>query len=147
MSSTFTIIDATNLITGRLASVVAKKLLNGETVAVVNAEKAVLSGKRLTKLKEMELFFEIVGRGNPKYGPRHPRRPDTMLKRVIRGMLPRDKPRGRSALKNLRVYVGVPPAANGKRFLTIEEASATKLRCSYISLGDVTKEIGWKGVP
>lgn len=146
VSSAFTIIDATNLVAGRLASIVAKKLLNGEKVAVVNAEKAVFSGKKPTKVEEMKLFLEIVGRGNPKYGPRHPRRPDTILKRMVRGMLPREKPKGIQALKNLRVYVGVPMEAGGNQFQTFQEASADKLKCSYVSIGEIAKEVGWKGV-
>ena len=42
------IIDATNLLVGRLATVVAKKALLGGKIDIVNAEKAIISGpKRL----------------------------------------------------------------------------------------------------
>ena len=40
------VIDATNKIAGRLASIVAKLLLIGEEVIILNAEKAVISGKK-----------------------------------------------------------------------------------------------------
>jgi len=40
------IIDATNLIAGRLATFVAKKALLGEEIEIVNSEKAVLTGKK-----------------------------------------------------------------------------------------------------
>ncbi len=141
-----TIIDASNLIVGRLASVVAKRLLNGEKIAIVNAEKSVFSGRKASKLEEFKEYLKIVGRTNPKYGPKHPRRPDTILRRVIRGMLPMDKAKGREAFKRLRVYIGVPPDTPKKEFQTIVEASASKLKHGYVYLGKIAEEIGWKGV-
>ncbi len=39
-----TVVDASGLILGRAASVIAKRLLNGESIVVVNAEKAVVTG-------------------------------------------------------------------------------------------------------
>lgn len=140
-----TLIDASNLILGRLASHVAKRLLSGERVEIINAEGAVLSGSRRAKIAERRKFFEIVGRGNPRHGPRHPRRPDTMLKRVIRGMLPMDKAKGLQALKALRVHVACPPEITGKGIITLPDASATKLNCQFIGLGELSKESGWKG--
>ncbi|RLI06236.1 50S ribosomal protein L13, partial [Candidatus Bathyarchaeota archaeon] len=38
------VIDASGLILGRMASIVAKRLLEGEQIEIVNAEKAVVSG-------------------------------------------------------------------------------------------------------
>jgi ribosomal protein L13 len=46
------VIDATGLILGRMASHIAKRLLQGEKIIVVNAEKAAISGKRLSIVKE-----------------------------------------------------------------------------------------------
>ncbi|RLI36579.1 hypothetical protein DRO60_05575, partial [Candidatus Bathyarchaeota archaeon] len=42
----WTVIDATGLVLGRMASIVAKRLLMGERIAIINAEKAVISGKK-----------------------------------------------------------------------------------------------------
>ncbi|MFQ5997718.1 MAG: 50S ribosomal protein L13 [Candidatus Bathyarchaeia archaeon] len=144
-----TLIDASNLIVGRLASHVAKRLLLGDRIAIVNAEVSVFSGRRRAKIAEYEKFFEVVGRGNPRHGPRHPKRPDTILKRIIRGMLPMDKSKGMRAFKALRVYVGYPSEiaehAGGAR-ITVPDASATKLNCQSIALGDLSKEFGWKGI-
>ena len=39
------IINAEDAIIGRLASIVAKRLLSGEQIVIVNAEKALISGK------------------------------------------------------------------------------------------------------
>ncbi len=40
------IIDATGATLGRLGTKTAKRLLNGEEIAVINSEKAIISGKK-----------------------------------------------------------------------------------------------------
>jgi len=133
-----TIIDAKGLILGRMASVVAKRLLNGEKIIIVNAGDAVISGNRLRIIREAHDFLQI---GHPGKGPLHPRRPDTIVKRTIRGMLPYKKPRGREALKRLRVYIGVPEELKGISMETIPEADVKKLRGSYITVSELAQAI------
>ena len=141
MSSNNTIIiDAKGLILGRMASIIAKRLLQGESVIVVNAEKAAISGKRLQIVKEAKTFLEV---GHPRKGPFHQRRPDRIVRRTIRGMLPRRKPKGMAAFKRLRVYLGAPAEFENKEIQTILEASADKLKSPYITVGELAKEIGW----
>ena len=134
------IIDATELILGRMASIVAKRLLQGERIVIVNAERAIISGKRLSRVKEAKTFLEV---GHPGKGPFHPRRPNQILRRTIRGMLPRKKPKGQEAYKRLRVFVGAPEEFKGEETQTIPDADAGKLKCPYIALGELAKEIGW----
>ncbi len=134
-----TIIDAKGLILGRMASSVAKRLLQGETVIVVNAEKAAISGKRLQIVKDAKTFLEV---GHPRKGPFHQRRPDRIVRRTIRGMLPRQKPKGLQAFKRLRVYLGVPLEVERKELQTVLEASTDKLKSPYITVGELAKEIG-----
>ncbi|TET25104.1 MAG: 50S ribosomal protein L13 [Candidatus Bathyarchaeum sp.] len=134
-----TIIDAKGLILGRMASSVAKRLLQGETVIVVNAEKAAISGKRLQIVKAAKTFLEV---GHPRKGPFHQRRPDRIVRRTIRGMLPRQKPKGLQAFKRLRVYLGVPLEVEDKEIQTVLEASTDKLKSPYITVGELAKEIG-----
>jgi large subunit ribosomal protein L13 len=134
-----TIIDAKGLILGRMASSVAKRLLQGETVIVVNAEKAAISGKRLQIVKAAKTFLEV---GHPRKGPFHQRRPDRIVRRTIRGMLPRQKPKGLQAFKRLRVYLGVPLEVERKELQTVLEASTDKLKSPYITVGELAKEIG-----
>ncbi|MGP3704660.1 MAG: 50S ribosomal protein L13 [Candidatus Bathyarchaeota archaeon] len=141
-----TIIDASGLIMGRLASIVAKRLLNGEKIAIVNAEKAVISGEKRSIVREFKKFLEIGSVVNPKYGPIHPRRPDGILRRVVRGMLPMDKAKGREAFKRLKVYINIPPEVSGRKIETIPEVSISKLKGKYVHLGLIAKEIGWKEV-
>jgi len=134
------VIDAKGLILGRMASIIAKRLLQGETIVIVNAEKAAISGKRLSKVREAKTFLEV---GHPGKGPYHPRRPDRIVRRTIRGMLPRKKPKGQQAYKRLKVYLSTPPELKNKEVQTILEASAERLRCPYITVGELAKEIGW----
>lgn len=136
-----TTIDAKGLILGRMASKVAKRLLTGERINIVNAEEAVISGKRLSTIREAKDFLEV---GHFRKGPFHPRRPDAIVKKVIRGMLPRKKPRGRAALKRLRVYIGVPQELRGEERETISEADARNLRGPYIKVSELARNIGWK---
>jgi large subunit ribosomal protein L13 len=140
MSSNNTIIvDAKGLILGRLASNVAKLLLQGETVIILNAEKAAISGKKQQIVQEAKEFLEV---GHPRKGPIHPRRPDKIVSRTVRGMLPRRKPKGVAAYKRLRVYLGAPLEFEDKKIQTIPEASADKLKSPYITVGALAKEIG-----
>ena len=137
---TSVIIDAKGLILGRMASTVAKRLLQGETIMIVNAEKAAISGKRLQIVDEAKTFLEV---GHPRKGPLHPRRPDRIVRKTIRGMLPYRKPKGRDAFKRLKVYLGAPKELEGKETQTILDARAEKLKSPYITVGELAKEIGW----
>lgn len=138
-SNTSVIIDAKGLILGRMASNVAKLLLEGEKVVILNAEKAAISGKKQHIVTDAKTFLEV---GHPRKGPYHPRRPDKIVSRTIRGMLPRRKPKGIQAFKRLRVYLGVPVEFEGKNIQTITEATTGKLKSPYITVGELAKEIG-----
>ncbi|MCD6466099.1 50S ribosomal protein L13 [Candidatus Bathyarchaeota archaeon] len=133
-----TIIDAKGLILGRMASIVAKRLLNGEKIIIVNAKDAVISGKRLSVIQKMHDFLQI---GHPKKGPLHPRRPETIVKRAIRGMLPYKTPRGKKAFKRLRVYMSVPEELKSKPTETIPEADVNRLKGRYITIGEIARLI------
>jgi large subunit ribosomal protein L13 len=134
------VIDAKGLVLGRMASMTAKRLLQGENIIIVNAEKAVISGKRLSRIKEAKKKLEI---GHPKKGPFHPRRPEQIVRRTIKGMLPRRKPKGQQAYRRLRVFVDVPQELKERETQTIPDAESEKLKCPYITVGKLAKEIGW----
>ena len=138
-SENTTIIDAKGLILGRLASNVAKLLLQGEAVIILNAEKAAISGKKQHIVEDAKKFLEV---GHPRKGPYHHRRPDRIVSRTVRGMLPRQKPKGQQAYKRLRVYLGSPVEFENKNVQTIIEASVNKLKSPYITVSELSKEIG-----
>ena len=136
----YAVVDATGLVLGRLSSDISKRLLQGESVTIVNAEKAIISGKRVSHVREKREFLAI---GHLGHGPYHPRRPDQIIRRAVRGMLPRRKPKGRDAYKRLKVFIGVPDEMKEKNFETIPHAKAEKLKCPYFTVGEFAKEIGW----
>jgi len=139
-SNPIAIINADGLILGRMASIIAKRLLNGDEIVVVNAEKAVLSGKKKSKVIKAKEFLEV---GYPKKGPFHYKRPDRMVRRTVRGMLPYKQPKGKQAYKRLRVFIGIPEELKDQKMETLNEVHAGKLTCPYFTLGDFAKEIGW----
>lgn len=135
------IYDAENQILGRMASVIAKQLLGGEKVVVVNCEKSILAGD--TK-KKAEFYAHRFERGDPIHGPFFPRQPDRIFRRTVRGMLPWDKTRGRIAYKNLKVFVGIPEEMKNSEKEKIKVADYEKLRGRFTTLGKISQMIGAK---
>ena len=144
MSSKETVyVDATNQIAGRLSSKVAKLIVSGKRVVIVNAEKSLISGSRTSVINQWKESLELASHVNPIYGPIHPRRPDNILRRMIRGMVPRKKPKGAMAMKRLRVYIGVPEAVKAPKFTKFEDTSASRPIPVYVTMGDLSKSMGW----
>lgn len=140
------IVDATDCIAGRVCSHISKSLLEGNRVSVVNSENAMLSGNRYMTIDLYKRYLEINSVTNPIHGPFHPRRPDTILTRMIRGMVPKTKTSGIEAFKRLRVYIGIPEELKNKKAESFEDAKITRAPSKYISVGEVAKQIGWNGV-
>ena len=139
------VVDAANCVAGRMCSHVSKLLLEGNRVAIVNAEKAMLSGNN--RYKTIELYkehLEINSVTNPIHGPFHPRRPDTILSKMVRGMVPKRKSSGITAFRRLRVYIGVPEEMKGAKMESFEDSKIRKPEAYYISVGEIAKQIGWK---
>jgi large subunit ribosomal protein L13 len=134
------VVDATGLVLGRLASVTAKKLLAGEEVRIVNAEKALVTGGRESIFAE---YGHTRDRGHKERGPYFPRRPEMILKRTVRGMLPYKMGRGRDAFSRLRIFVGIPRELKG---MPLEQPDAAKMRDQsnnkYIELGALSRRLG-----
>lgn len=137
---TMVIFDASGQILGRLSSVTAKRLLEGDAVSIINAEKAVITGSRLSILREYQQKRRV---GSQRKGPHFPKRPDRILKRTVRGMLPYQKPRGRAAFKRLRVYVGTPSEVEGEAEEAPGAAVASKTT-TYITLRELSNLLGAK---
>ena len=137
-----TVIDAEGLRLGRLASIVAKRTLEGEEIAIVNAELCVVSGSRASIIAD---YDHKRKRGSREGGPFFPRRPDHILKRTIRGMVPYKRKRGSEALKNVKVYVGVPMEFKDAEREVLEQAHIDGLSTpKYITLGEVSTRLGAK---
>ena len=106
------IVDAENQVLGRLASKVAKYKPSftpfedcGDNVIIINAEKVVLTGNKLTD----KLYTRHTGYPG---GQRHTSpaavlkvHPERVIEHAVRGMLPKNR-LGRAVLKNLHLYAG-----------------------------------------
>jgi large subunit ribosomal protein L13 len=133
------IIDAKDAILGRLSSYIAKQILLGNKVDVINCEEAVISGRKHSILEE---YIRRLHRKAPGKGPYFYRRPDMFVRRTIRGMLPFKRARGRDAFKSIKCYIGVPDNLKNEKALKIG-ASAEKLQSTdYLKVKDICKAIG-----
>jgi large subunit ribosomal protein L13 len=129
------VVDARDCILGRVASQVAERALDGERVAVVNAERAVITGRE----EQLEQKYRERREKGSDRGPEYPKRPDRIFKRAIRGMLPYKTERGRDAFENVRVYVGNPydDAA------VLDGTSLDRLsNIKFVALGDISESLG-----
>ncbi len=134
------IIDASGKVCGRLASIAAKILIDGESVSIVNAEKAVISGSPDSIAEQYKIRLQ---RGDKYKGPFLSRMPDRMITRMVRGMVSYKQASGRAALRRLRVYVGVPKEMENKSTdLNLKKAS--DLESEYITLQDLSVRLGRK---
>jgi large subunit ribosomal protein L13 len=133
------VVDARDCILGRVASQVAERALDGERIAVVNAENAVITGG---EDDIMEVYRKRDEVGSDR-GPHYPKRPDRLFKRSIRGMLPYKTTRGREAFENVRVYVGNPYETDDVEADVLEGTSLDRLsNIKFVSLGAVSEELG-----
>lgn len=127
------VVDATDLPLGRLASEIAQILRGkhkpiyaphvdvGDHVVVVNAEKvAVTSGKSQSKIYYRHSGFP-GGIKAESFESLRERRPEAIVERAVRGMLPKTK-LGRQMIKKLKVYAGPdhPHAAQAPQPLELD---------------------------
>jgi large subunit ribosomal protein L13 len=145
MSDKVLVVDAEGAILGRLATTVAKSLLDGYKVYVVNAEKAVVSGNPQMIIESYRIWLEIKTLRNPyKWSPKRPRNPIAIVKKAVKGMLPKDSWRGVEAFKNLKVYIGFPEEL--KKYNVVKVAhTSSRLSKGFITVGEIAKMLGWKG--
>ena len=141
------VINGEGAILGRLASYVAKRLLEGKKVVIVNAEKIAVSGDPVrVKQYYKQLILSVRSHYSDKWRPKRARSPQRLVRKAIKGMLPKNN-RGAEALRRLRVFVGVPKEYQGRQLLTLPEDMTVKklTRTKYVTLGEIAKELGWRG--
>jgi len=134
------IIDASDLILGRFATVAAKHALLGEQVRVVNCAKAVVSGNKVHIFSEAKRKRDM---GTHVRGPFKNRMPDRLVRRTIRGMLPTQATRGREAFKRVMCYIDTPDELKGKPTIQVPGAHANKLpTVKKVTVGEICKHLG-----
>lgn len=111
------LVDATDVVLGRLASKVAKILRGknkpsftphvdcGDNVIVINAEKVRLTGNKLND--KIYLSYSGYPGGQRKQTPAEllAKYPERVVEKAVKGMLPKNR-LGSKIFGNLRVYVG-----------------------------------------
>jgi len=137
------IYNAESIILGRLCSKVAKDALLGEQIAVVNCEKAIISGSKSAILSREKWKWDR--RAYPLKSPKYSRLPDRFVRKAIRRMLPFKNARGKEAYKQVMCYVSIPAEFAGKEMVTMKKLSVSKLpTMKYMSVGEVCKMLGGK---
>ncbi len=132
------IIDAKDLIVGRMVSIVTKKAILGEEIFIVNSEKAVFTG---SKDYIFQKYKAQADRGEPFHGPFLPKTPDRFLKRIIRGMLTYKKGKGKEAFKRIKCFRGIPKEFEGKT-ISLEKVNVAKIRYTkYVTIGEVCNHL------
>ena len=140
----YIVYDAKDKVLGRLASTVAKELLNGKNVAVINAERAYISGNKEMVAKKYKVRLGLQEKENPEHSPHWPRRPDMLVRRIIRGMLPyHKKPSGKAAFKRLRVFIGTPKELNGHKPIEVRQNRQRRCMSGYVYMDDLSKLLGY----
>lgn len=117
VEATWHVIDATDVVLGRLATQAAVLLRgkhkatfaphvdSGDFVVVVNADKVALTGnKRTSKLAYRHSGYPGGLRATP-IGELLAKRPERVIEQAVRGMLPKNT-LGRAQLRKLKVYAG-----------------------------------------
>lgn len=128
------IVDGSNQILGRLASEVAKRLLDGEKIEVINAEDVVISGN---PENIYDKYMKRREARDPHHGPFYPIRPERIFRRTVRGMLPVKKSKGRKAFKRLTVVSRNPDKKEGE-FIT---KSVADISTNYITLKELSSKL------
>ncbi|CAI7620680.1 hypothetical protein DTO013E5_9083 [Penicillium roqueforti] len=142
------VIDGKGHLLGRLASTVAKQLLNGQKIVVVRCEALNISGEFFRAKLKYHAYLRKMTRFNPtRGGPFHFRAPSRILYKAIRGMMPHKTARGAAALERLKVFEGVPPPYDKKKRVVVPQAlRVLRLRPGrkYCTVGRLSHEVGWK---
>ncbi len=132
------VIDANGMVLGRMASAVAQRLLKGEAIEIVNAEKAVITGNKESILERYYRRYHATVKGNPYIqGPKFQRRADRLVAFAVRGMLPYKRATGKLAFKSLRVSIGNPKNAAAERI-----ESAVNRSAKFMTMADVSAAYG-----
>jgi large subunit ribosomal protein L13 len=135
--------DAKGKILGRLASTVARELIAGKSVAVINAERAVIVGNRRAIVKKYFTRLNLQEKQNPENSPYWARRPDLLVKRAIRGMLPYKKTDGRTAYRKLMVFIGTPSQLAKVKPIEIKTKDVNAIYMPHLTMEELSHILGY----
>ena len=128
------IINADNLILGRLASFAAKQALLGNNIEIINSREAVIVGDKRVVFAR---YSQKVKRGDPHHGPYFPTTPERILRKTIKNMLPYTQYKGKNAFKKIKCYLTAPSHIKEGDAVTLEKAKLKSTTIKYIKLKDL----------
>lgn len=144
-ASDYVVFDAKDKVLGRLASTVARGLIEGKKIAIINAEQAIISGDKKLIKKKYKTRLDLQEKENPEHSPYWSRRSDFLVKRVVRGMLPyHRKTTGRDAYKRLMVFVGTPEAFKDAKPIEIKTKDPKMLYTGYVRVSELSEMLGYQ---
>merc|ERR1712227_1200408 len=141
------VIDGKGHLLGRLASIIAKQVLNGQKIVVVRAEALNISGEFFRNKLKYHDYLRKSTRYNKTKGPFHFRAPSRILYKAVRGMIPHKTARGQAALERLKIFEGIPPPYDKKKRVVVPQALRVlrlKPGRKYTTLGKLSTSVGWK---
>ena len=143
IDSSYEVVDAKSKVLGRVASSVAKSLLNGKSIAVINAEYAIITGSRRDTVEKYRVRLNLQEKENPEHSPYWSRRPDMLVRRIIRGMLPYSRPRGKSAYRRLVVFRGEPQELKGFKQIEVKTKDPKSIYVGHLTVGELSRLLGY----
>ena len=137
------LIDAENVVLGRLASIVALRLKGkhkpsytphvdcGDNVVIINAEKVRVTGRKMTD-SVFHWYTGYIG-GIKQRTPQETlsgKHPERLIEKAVERMLKKESPLARRQLSNLKVYVGAehPHAAQNPTVLDLAKMNPKNKR-------------------
>jgi len=141
------VIDGRGSLLGRLASIVAKQILEGQKIVVVRCEDINISGDFFRAKLKYHKYLKKRTRYNPNRGPFHFRAPSRIFYKAVRGMVPHKTSRGAAALERLKVFEGIPePYSRQKRVVVPQALRVLRLKPGrkFCTVGKLSQEVGWK---
>ena len=136
------VIDAKDCVLGRLGVEVSKLSRMNKEIIILNCEKTVISGSKKTILNH---YLEWLHKGSTEGGPKHPRRPDRFVRRIIRGMFNYKSFLGKPAFAKIKTFIGVPDEYKdliSKDFKC--KKSSDLMHNKFIVISDLCKQLGGK---
>ena len=140
------VVDGRGHLLGRLASKVAKELLNGQRIVVVRCEQLNRSGSLFRNKIKFGEYLNKTRNTNPRRGHIHWRTPSRIFWKTVRGMIPHKTARGAAAMGRMKVFDGMPFPYDHKRRMVVPEAlkiMRLKDNRKYCTLGDLAQLGGW----
>jgi len=137
------VIDGKGLVSGRLASKVAKAMIKGENVVVVNAEGIVIVGNKESIIAKFKTRTEARVLSNPLYGPKYSRIPSKIFRRSVKGMLPNKSRTAERIFKRLEVFNAVPKEFAAEKLQTFEDIKYNE-RNKAMTLKEIALLLGGK---